>query len=1247
MSTSKLKQVIKIKNVKEDDDTIQWKKLNRTNLNKILNDILTKQFSNEFERNIIVNRIVELYLSSQEDIQNIESMYSSGYFRDNWVIPIVSDKKIIFQKNNTPYSVFIEASEMEKNINEFKKLLIPSNFETKIINLLNPYINNLEQKIGVSKTSRTSRMVIRNFDLKDTRMSISNEDIKVIGFYLDFNKFFYENVVNEKCCPTNFYLSNSSLKNKSSFKNEIIKINNESDYNKFIKKITSLLQKFEIQNSFNITKYESNLVNKNKYGFKYTDIEIHNLDLINSKFIDYLYNFSYTYKKSLSDSILQKLNWLSKTYDSGYLFSNYLFIINNLKKNNRIDELLKTKDNSSKFLDNFIKSNNVGEISDDEIKTYIQNINQNLDEHDLILNLNIFYKNQKKLKNLEIIKKDKLYHAILNVLGKSNLFELLEKERNTQVNLYDLLSKNEQKKIDDYLIKNEDSIKFYFCEFDELRKKFINSENEVDKYNYLSQLIKQFSNNKLPSINSKDQNIYCSNCKNSFCKNNAIACMHEKYYYIDLVEAKSEKVKKYIKSLLETNFYNYNEKEGYIECKYCRRNIESDPGVMYDKVFENDKMVSKDAIKTNQEKSLLNIADEFINFSSRFDIKKEDLVNSSISSIMQDISNVKNNDLKQVKTEIIEISFIAAAFIQFILASPNKKLNTSICKIVNYKIKDLINYTLCIIKNKFNLIFKKSQSIKLDLYKLIFNRVNYMENIGNIKNLKSDFYKLEEKFQYNKRNLNFKTITKYENLISKANTTSELIYYLGKKFINLYETYYRNDKKLLEFIDLKQKKIEFLDYNKFKNILKIRDTLYSISKKLNNKKTIFNYKISKRINNDLLDQTYWKKINTEIKSNQITNDIIEFYFSKVCLDNLPHNFNNSEFCNNCGRNLLDIEKIDSKKIGIFKKYYSLYNKDFKSKEIKKIYQHKFITYINSKKFNLNQNEFNLKIKSLVDIYIKFSNLSKTSKSTESNTSSSGKDLGTKLSEFLNDLGIFKIRKNEELNKIKDDKYKIVVEEKYNRLAMYNIKQYIYELFTIINLIYNKQASINIKNIYGYEYLEKYIESRDSFESIFEKIIKDNDDLYEKIDQIIYNELSNFKNKSSELKNIFINLLISIVLPNLKNIKNDININKFMVDFIGILIERHKILDINEFTKTAIIDEDEKQKKLQYDKIYRITDDEKVELGVDYIDLKKITDVEEYQDIIDKVDDYRNKEIEYDFDFDSNNIDDLPDFEQFE
>ena len=607
---------------------------------------------------------------------------------------------------------------------------------------------------------------------------------------------------------------------------------------------------------------------------------------------------------------------------------------------------------------------------------------------------------------------------------------------------------------------------------------------------------------------------------------------------------------------------------------------------------------------------------------------------------VRDLNSDSNNYLKE-----IELTFIAATFIQFIFASPNKKVNTSICKIVSYKPKDLINYTICIIKSKFSLIYKKSQSIKFDIYKLISNRVNYMENVGNIKNLKSDSYKLDKKFQYNDNNKNLKNIPEFDKLIGQKNikhkNMDNLLYYLGKKFINLYENYYRSEKKLVEYIDLKQKKVEFLDYPKLRNIYKIKDTIDNINNKHKNKK-LFEFKISPKINNDLLNNQYFNDINVEIKDNQITTDIIENYFSKVCLDNLPHNFNYSNFCINCGRSLSNINTIEKNKLGIFKKYYNIYNKTGKQKTIKKIYNHKFISHF-GKKYAVNQNEFNLMNKYIVDIYIKFSNLSKTSKSVSSSDTSGEKDMGSKLSTFLEELGIFKIRKSEEIKNTKNDKYKIIIEDKYYRLAMYNIKQYIQELLIIINIIYNKQASINIKNIYGYEYLEKYIENRSIFEPIFEKIIKKYENIYETIDQIIYNEFSNFKNKSLQLRDIFMNILTNIVPINNK----DININKFLVDYLGILIERHKLLDINENTKNFIVDEDEKQKKLQYDKIYRITDDEKVELGIDYINLKKITDVEEYQDIIDEVDDYRNKELEYDFDYDSNNADDLPDFEQFE
>ena len=142
--------------------------------------------------------------------------------------------------------------------------------------------------------------------------------------------------------------------------------------------------------------------------------------------------------------------------------------------------------------------------------------------------------------------------------------------------------------------------------------------------------------------------------------------------------------------------------------------------------------------------------------------------------------------------------------------------------------------------------------------------------------------------------------------------------------MNNYETYFRNNNKLLEYIDLKNNKILYLDFNKYKELFKLKAVLDNVPFK-NNLNKLFNFNINKSFKKDIVNFNYWNKINVIIKDNQITNEIIEMYFSKVCLDNLPHNFNNSNYCNNCGRSIFDIEKIDKKNIGIFKKYYSIYN----------------------------------------------------------------------------------------------------------------------------------------------------------------------------------------------------------------------------------------------------------------------------------------------------------------------------------
>jgi hypothetical protein len=1248
MNKSKLKQIIRISDQEADDDIlIKWNKLNKQQLIQIVNDNLIKDIRNEFERNILVDRIVDLYLKSQEESINKFNYLNRGYYNDSWIIPIVSDKKILFVKNENDNFILETSNAMQKEIVEFKKKLITTNFETKIINLLNPYKTNLESNNGVIRNIKNSRIIIRNENIKDRRIAIANEDLNIIGFYLDFknlnNKFnFNLNLTN--CCPHDFSIKEILNSTKNKLENEIIKIKNEKDYTNAINKIIKIYKLIETKKIYNIINYFSYKDLKFYSSKNYHKVE--NILNIEDPFINYVYNFKYPYFKKFNDTDLQRLAWLNNTYDKGNLYFNYIFILNQLKNTKSLSELLKSENYNEKVLDSYLKKNIIDVDNIETVKNYIKNIFLNIKKHDFFMNMLIYKKKlSKNLQELKI-KNNKLKLAIKSLYGTKELNDLLDKEKEQNIRLYDLLTKEKQKKVDDYILKNEDKINFFVCEFDDLRKKFVNSNLDKDKYLYLKELLNTFSNNKFPSLNSKDQNIYCTKCKKSTCKNKSIACMHEKYFYIDLIEAKSEKEKEKINLILNNNFLVYSESEGYYECKFCKRFVKNTPGIMHDKMYENDKLITKDGIKTEQEKYLLSMAEEFINFSSRFDLNKEQIVSACIKSIIMDIDKIKFTDKRSIKIELIEVSFIAATFIQLILVSKNFKLNTNICKIVNFKIKDLINYCLCIIRNKFPLIYKKASSIKLDLYKTILNRISYMDNSTIIKNLKSDFYILDMKIQYNKKHELFKKYNNFERMLEKnnikikENEKTEFMYYLSKKYLNLIQMYYKQ-KNRLEFIDIKTNKRDYLNYADSKYIHKIKNLLISLGQFEKYMPNKFNF--NKKIKDCHINFKYWDIFKEKVKQNQISDEYIENYFSKVCLDNLPHIFNNNNHCYNCGRSIKDIDKIPKKDIPLFKRYYNLIKKTDTSIVPRKIYSHDFKNDESKYKTFLNSLNINKKIN--IDLIskniLKFVGLSKSSKSIDTESSSSDINLNISFTNFLKDLGLYKNMLNEEIIKAKKDIDIINIRNKYDRIRMYNLKQYIHEFFSIINLLKNKQLKVNIKNIYGYEYLDKYIDKKVEFELIFKTFFKkfSNINIEEIINEIIYNDT--YKKKNQILYNILFSIVNDLII-----LGNDTT-NKFLADFFIILRDRTRILDITRTSKNTIIDKDEEQKKLQYDKIYRITDDEMVDLGLDYIDLKKITDVEEYQDVIDTVEDYRNKEMDYDFDYDSNNVDDLPDFEQYE
>ena len=122
MKRSKLQQIIKIKSDDFDDDVvIKWNKLNKQQLIQIINDNLIKNYKNEFERNIIVNRIVELYLKTEEESIDKISDMNLGKFNYEFIVPIISDKKIIYIKKVIDNTIFSTSNTIQKEIIEFKK----------------------------------------------------------------------------------------------------------------------------------------------------------------------------------------------------------------------------------------------------------------------------------------------------------------------------------------------------------------------------------------------------------------------------------------------------------------------------------------------------------------------------------------------------------------------------------------------------------------------------------------------------------------------------------------------------------------------------------------------------------------------------------------------------------------------------------------------------------------------------------------------------------------------------------------------------------------------------------------------------------------------------------------------------------------------------------------------------------------------------------------------------------------------
>jgi len=238
------------------------------------------------------------------------------------------------------------------------------------------------------------------------------------------------------------------------------------------------------------------------------------------------------------------------------------------------------------------------------------------------------------------------------------------------------------------------------------------------------------------------------------------------------------------------------------------------------------------------------------------------------------------------------------------------------------------------------------------------------------------------------------------------------------------------------------------------------------------------------------------------------------------------------------------------------------------------------------------------------------NISKSSSSESSieEVESFSKD---KFSTFLLELGSYDNPKEEEFIRAKDDKEKIRIERKYEKLRKDNLRQYLTDLLISTEILKNKQNTINVKNLQGLKYLEKYLQ----FEDTFKKVKLDYSiDQIDKISRI--QDLSD-KKKGNVLLNIFIYTLIN-------NSVIDANINSFFSEFVM------KLYDMNRVFNMTQAEKDDKNRKDEDDifntikKITYITDEERVENDISFIDLRKITDPQDFQDIIKRVEDHRTR-----------------------
>jgi hypothetical protein len=1178
----KLKTSIK---VKSENDTqygefIPWDQLNDDDLYKILNEQLQADYKQNFVRNQLINDIIKLHNILSLEAENIILDMKKGLFNINWIIPITDDLKIVFNKVDEPGIIVLKQSDFDQSIVEYKKSISGQNDIENIIKTFSGFKNNLESKKGINITLRNTRIVY-SINTSEYRIAQEEEDIKVVGLRISPKNFYNSMLLNDSY-PNNS-IPQILIDKNNYFKEEDLIFEDQDSFINVLDKVAKIYKEYNIKKIETYNKFEEELSKiiihqSDKTKAKLEPMKNYNTDIFNKKDLKDAYG-TYPYSSN-QDSNMQRNIWLFQKPDTGAIY----YLLQNQKENQKIlDEII----------DYTVRNNN--------LKMYYQNIN-----------------NSNRNTKIEV---NRFHWEIINTLGENRFSKLIEESKYKNIAISNLLTKKEKEELDSF-VKNYDkkiSAITKVCEFDRLRFAFDETYELSRKANLLQKLLDKYAKrNKfgdpiIPDPKDKDLLIY-SNLNESGC-NGDIACLHEVLQYIEIPKTED---KEKLQTIMEQKFEILTDDESATVCKVCGRLIRTELGIL-EGIEYDSKDIGKvrEGMSTKTEASIINKINDILFAIGRQDFDSRqmaEVVMPFINSNLKKEAGTKNFDLKK---QIIEIAYIYVILIHSILESPNKFINTQISPVVNYTLDELIKYFIALSKKLFGGLYSKIESYKLNLYAAIKTRFENLYQSANFIIEKSKRkIRLDESIDYAHQIEDYKPNNKFEVILNtkenrgvKQSQAFNFLYYLSTKYLNKYQNqFYKRKITDIDLISLGRIKVEDLEVIKDKEIRKQLKEYNEILHKV----YLSAYPRSKLLSlgtRKTLDIIPSKNFKSDFDER---NTIIQF-FIKRALDGTTQEYTINGYSLIDGRNIETITNPDESEFEELKKNYYKIKKEDKGSVSKIQDEFKFEKLQLPKEYN-KFIEIDEKIiknyaeKVLLKTLLMNISKSSSSESTIEEVESFSKD---KISTFLLELGSYENPKEEEFIRAKDDKEKIRIERKYEKLRKDNLRQYLIDLLISTEILKSKQNAINVKNLVGLKYLEKYIQFEDSFKKIkLEYTI----DQIDKISRIP--DLSD-KKKGNVLLNIFIYSLIN-------NSVIDANINSFFSEFVMKLYDMSRVFNMTQSEKNDKNRKDEDDIFNTIKKITYITDEERVENDISFIDLRKITDPQDFQDIIKRVEDHRTR-----------------------